>query len=228
MSLTHWMELAYTLAWLGGLLLFWFRTGKSLLLGSYIGCSLSVGFDWILGSSRVWNLNFAPDTVMLFSWFGIGQPLWGPVSYGVFYGFILFAWTKGIDGIRRMGIWAYLLLFPGIFLVNLVAEGTIIALTGAYRYALPDNTLFFHVPWMHFFTTGTMAAGIVGLCGATYALVRDLGFDDLDWKRAPDPVWRRHRAVLFVIGIALPQAAYYASLLVAFTLYSSLGLGSSN
>ena len=227
MNLTHGMEALYVVAWLAGLGLFWLRTRRAFLLGAYFGCSLSMGYDWLLSSSRVWNLQFDPTTVHLFSWYGIGQPLWGPVSYGVFYGLILFAWVLQVERIRKLGVWAYAALFPAIFLVNVIAEGSIISLSGAYRYGLPATLLVFHVPWMHFLTTGIMAAGIVGLCGGTYSLLRDVGWDDLSIADPVDAAVGRHRAMLIALGVALPQAAYYASLLAAFTLYSAMGLGNS-
>ena len=212
-------------SWLIGLLICLRQTRRSVLLGMYVGCSLTWGYDWILSMPTIWNLSFPAGTIMMTTWFGRSEALWAPFSYAAFYGLTLFYWLKfraPIDA--RLGFLQYLLAFPAGFLLNLVVEGSMIEFMGSNHYGLPAQMLVYNIPWLHFITTGSTFA-LLGLSGKAVLRIFDrTGWDDFDTSpRTLTSADTRFARTAFWVGVIAPQGAFFAVVVEAFYLYTWLG-----
>ena len=49
------VELFFLVAWAAGFWVFWRHTQRALLLGVYVGCTLSWTHDWVLAGPEIWK-----------------------------------------------------------------------------------------------------------------------------------------------------------------------------
>jgi hypothetical protein len=245
------VELFFLLAWAAGFWVFWNHTRRALLLGVYVGCTLSWTHDWVLAGPEIWRMDFHPDTIWIASWGSRPEALWAPLSYGAFFGFAVFAWLKYFETPMRarLGPWRYLVLFPAIFVGNVIVEGAIIEWAHTNRYHQPANWLIFNLPWLHLVTTGAMVTGILFFTIEAVRILEHFGWRDLEPVGAPvqrvlaptgggqthletlstpgateAAVPRRVRTAMFVVGVALPQAGLTAATMLALYLYDWIGV----
>ena len=246
------VELFFLLAWAAGFWVFWNHTRRALLLGVYVGCTLSWTHDWVLAGPEIWRMDFHPDTLWIATWGSRPEALWAPLSYGAFFGFAIFAWLKYFETPMRarLGPWRYLVLFPAIFVGNVIVEGAIIEWAHTNRYHQPANWLIFNLPWLHLVTTGAMVTGILFFTIEAVRILEHFGWHELepagapvervlaptgggqqaqpDPRTAPAPgeaaVPRRVRTAMFVVGVALPQAGLTAATMLALYLYDWIGV----
>ena len=183
------VELFFLVAWAAGFWVFWTQTRRALLLGVYVGCTLSWTHDWVLGGPEIWRMDFHPHTIWIATWGGRPEALWAPLSYGAFFGFGLFVWLRYCEtALRaRLGPWRYLVLFPAAFVGNVVVEGFIIEWAQTNRYHQPSHWLVFNLPWLHLVTTGAMLAGILFFTVEAVRLLEYFGWRDLEPARRPAP-----------------------------------------
>jgi hypothetical protein len=198
------VELLFLVAWGAGLWVFWNHTRRALLLGVYVGCTLSWTHDWTLAGPEIWRMDFHPDTIWIATWGSRPEALWAPLSYGAFFGFAIFLWLKHFEepARDRLGTWRYLALFPVIFVGNVVVEGSIIEWAHTNRYHQPANWLVFNIPWLHLVTTGLMLTGILFFTIEALRVLEHFGWQDLEppGRTAPVPAER----VLAPAGAGLP------------------------
>jgi hypothetical protein len=245
------VELFFFVAWAAGFWVFWNHTRRALLLGVYVGCTLSWTHDWVLAGPEIWRMDFHPDTIWIASWGSRPEALWAPLSYGAFFGVAVFAWLKYFETPMRarLGPWRYLVLFPAIFVGNVIVEGAIIEWAHTNRYHQPANWLIFNLPWLHLITTGAMVTGILFFTTEAVRILEHFGWHDLEPAGAPvdrvlapaggrrtqletfptpgatEPaVPRRVRTAMFVVGVALPQAGLTAATMLALYLYDWIGV----
>ena len=199
------VELFFGLSWVAGFWLFWRQTRRALLLGVYVGCTLSWTHDWVLGGPEVWKMDFHPHTIWIATWGGRPEALWAPLSYGAFFGLAAFFWLKYAETpLRaRLGPWRYLVLFPAIFAGNVVVEGAIIEWAHTNRYHQPAHWLIFNLPWLHFVTTGAMLAGILFFTIEAVRVCEYFGWHDLERAATPAPAPRQ--PALALAGDRSPQ-----------------------
>jgi hypothetical protein len=176
------VELFFLVAWAAGFWVFWNHTRRALLLGVYVGCTLSWTHDWVLASPEIWRMDFHPDTIWIATWGSRPEALWAPLSYGAFFGFAIFAWLKYFERPMRdrLGPWRYLVLFPAIFVGNVIVEGAIIEWAHTNRYHQPANWLIFNLPWLHLVTTGAMVTGILFFTIEAVRILEHFGWRDLE------------------------------------------------
>lgn len=74
---------------------------------------------------------------------------------------------------------------PVIDVLNLIAEGTLIALSDANRYHLDDTWIVFNLPWMHPLTTGVTAAGLVWIAVRATRVLAFAGWHEPEYASAP-------------------------------------------
>ncbi|HEY3238570.1 MAG TPA: hypothetical protein VGL92_03315 [Acidimicrobiia bacterium] len=250
------VELFFLSAWLVGFWLVWKHTRHTLLLGVYLGCTLSWTHDWVLAGPEIWRMDFHPDTIWIASWGTRNEGLWAPLSYGAFFGIGAFVWLKYLEAPLRqkLGAWRYLVIFPAVFAGNVIVEGAIIEWAHTNRYHQAGNWLLFNIPWLHFVTTGVMLAGIIFFTVEAMKLLDHFGWHELEPAPAAlrpervlvspsgaaasqpevsttagasgQPVPRRVRTAIFVVGLALPQAAFTAATMVGLYLYDWIGVPS--
>lgn len=249
------VELFFLVAWAAGFWVFWNHTRRALLLGVYVGCTLSWTHDWVLASPEIWRMDFHPDTIWIASWGTRNEGLWAPLSYGAFFGIGAFVWLKYLEAPLRqkLGAWRYLVIFPAVFAGNVIVEGAIIEWADTNRYHQAGNWLLFNIPWLHFVTTGVMLGGIIFFTVEAMRLLEHFGWRELEpapvaprpervlvspsgAAAQPDPapraaageqpVPRRIRAAIFVVGLALPHAAFTAATMVGLYLYDWIGVPS--
>jgi hypothetical protein len=239
------VELFFFVAWAAGFWVFWKYTRRALLLGVYVGCTLSWTHDWTLAGPEIWRMDFHPHTIWIATWGSRPEALWAPLSYGAFFGFGVFAWLRYVEApLRaRLGGWRYLVVFPAAFLGNVVVEGAIIQWAHTNRYHQPHNWLVFNLPWLHLVTTGAMLAGILFFTVEAVRVFEYFGWHDLEPPGSPEPVRpdrvsttagrvltarpdapptvvpRRVRTAIFVVGVALPQAGLTFATMLALYLY---------
>ncbi len=242
------VELFFLASWLGGLWLVWKHTRHTLLLGVYLGCTLSWTHDWVLASPEIWRMEFHPDTIWIASWGSRSEALWAPLSYGAFFGIGAFVWLRYLEAPLRqkLGGWRYLVIFPAAFAGNVIVEGAIIEWAHTNRYHQADSWLLFNVPWLHLVTTGLMLAGIIFFAVEAMKVLEHFGWRELEPAPAAAPrervlvspsgaatdpngarvtaaqaqaVPRRVRAAIFAVGFALPHAAFTAATMVGLYLY---------
>lgn len=246
------VELFFLVAWAGGFWVFWNHTRRALLLGVYVGCTLSWTHDWVLAGPEIWRMDFHPDTIWIASWGSRPEALWAPLSYGAFFGFAIFAWLKFFETPMRarLGPWRYLVLFPAIFVGNVIVEGASIEWAHTNRYHQPANWLIFNLPWLHLVTTGAMVTGILFFTVEAVRILEHFGWRDLEPTGSPvervlaptgggrqvqpetlptpdaaaPAVPRRVRTAMFVVGVALPQAGLTAATMLALYLYDWIGV----
>jgi hypothetical protein len=248
--------LFFLAAWLFGFWLVWTRTRHTLLLGVYLGCTLSWTHDWVLASPEIWRMDFHPDTIWIASWGSRNEGLWAPLSYGAFFGIGAFVWLKYLDAPlrRKLGAWRYLVIFPAVFTGNVIVEGAIIEWAGTNRYHQAGPWLLFNIPWLHLVTTGVMLGGIIFFTVEALKLLAHFGWHELEPAPAASPreervlvspsgaetqsipaptsvtgeqaVPRRIRTAIFVVGLALPHAAFTAATMVGLYLYDWVGVPS--
>lgn len=245
------VELFFLVAWAAGFWVFWNHTRRALLLGVYVGCTLSWTHDWVLAGPEIWRMDFHPDTIWIATWGSRPEALWAPLSYGAFFGFTIFFWLKHFETpLRaRLGPWRYLVLFPAIFVGNVIVEGAIIEWAHTNRYHQPANWLIFNLPWLHLVTTGAMVTGILFFTVEAVRVLEHFGWRELEPAGAPaervlapvgprqtepamlpnlaatEPaVPRRVRTAMFVVGVALPQAGLTAATMLALYLYDWIGV----
>lgn len=216
-------ELLVLGGWLLGLWLCLRHTRRGFMLGVFMGCSLTFGYDWFFADARLWNLHFHPDTIWLYHWFGQPQALWSPLSYGAFFGiagFLALRYRKVLD--RRLGLWQYPIAMPLIFLANVVVEGGAIALWQTNVYQLPPEYLFGNIPIRHLLTTGLMFAVALFCARQALDLIERAGWSDFNADPAgaanAEP---RMRWKVLLLGVVVPQAGFYAALVAAMMLYSA-------
>jgi len=175
------VELFFLLAWAAGFWLFWNHTRRALLLGVYVGCTLSWTHDWVLAGPEIWKMDFHPHTIWIATWGNRPEALWAPLSYGAFFGFAVFGWLRYCEApLRaRFGAWRYLVVFPAIFAGNVAVEGSIIEWAHTNRYHQPGHWLIFNLPWLHLVTTGAMLTGILFFTIEAVRLVEYFGWNDL-------------------------------------------------
>lgn len=198
------VELFFLVAWAAGFWVFWNHTRRALLLGVYVGCTLSWTHDWVLASPEIWRMDFHPDTIWIATWGSRPEALWAPLSYGAFFGFALFGWLRYCEAPMRarLGPWRYLVLFPAIFVGNVIVEGAIIEFASTNRYHQPDNWLFFNIPWLHLVTTGAMVTGILFFTIEALKVLEHFGWQELQPARTPAP----DEPILSPTGSAAPQS----------------------
>ncbi|MGH9285899.1 MAG: hypothetical protein ACRD0M_09545, partial [Acidimicrobiales bacterium] len=140
------VELFFLASWLSGLWLVWKHTRHTLLLGVYVGCTLSWTHDWVLAGPEIWRMDFHPDTIWIASWGTRNEGLWAPLSYGAFFGIGAFVWLKYLEAPLRqkLGAWRYLVIFPAVFAGNVVVEGAIIEWADTNRYHQAGHWLVFN------------------------------------------------------------------------------------
>lgn len=246
------VELFFLVAWAAGFWVFWNHTRRALLLGVYVGCTLSWTHDWVLASPEIWRMDFHPDTIWISTWGSRPEALWAPLSYGAFFGFGIFAWLKYFESpLRaRLGPWRYLVLFPATFVGNVIVEGSIIEWAHTNRYHQPANWLVFNLPWLHLLTTGAMLTGILFFTIEAVRILEHFGWRELEPATTPAErvlsptgggrqsqpdtqpaavvseaaVPRRVRTAMFVVGVALPQAGLTAATMLALYLYDWAGV----
>ncbi len=190
MSGVHLVELFFFVAWALGFWVFWKHTRRALLLGVYVGSTLSWTHDWVLAGPEMWRMDFHPDTIWIATWGSRPEGLWAPLSYGAFFGFAIFVWLKYFEGPARarLGAWRYVALFPAIFAGNVVVEGSIIEWAHTNRYHQPANWLVFNLPWLHLITTGAMLTGILFFTVEALRVLEHFGWRDLEPPGTPAPV----------------------------------------
>lgn len=183
------VELFFLVAWAAGFWVFWNHTRRALLLGVYVGCTLSWTHDWVLASPEIWRMDFHPDTIWIATWGSRPEALWAPLSYGAFFGFSVFGWLRFCEAPMRarLGPWRYLVLFPAIFVGNVIVEGAIIEWASTNRYHQPDDWLIFNLPWLHAVTTGAMVTGILFFTVEALKVLEYFGWRDLQPPGAPIP-----------------------------------------
>ena len=246
------VELFFLVAWAAGFWVFWNHTRRALLLGVYVGCTLSWTHDWVLAGPEIWRMDFHPDTIWIASWGSRPEALWAPLSYGAFFGFAIFFWLKYFETPMRarLGPWRYLVAFPAIFVGNVIVEGAIIEWAHTNRYHQPANWLIFNLPWLHLVTTGAMVTGILFFTIEAVRILEHFGWRELEPAGTPvEPVLaptgggqqarpdtrtapalgelavpRRVRTAMFVVGVALPQAGLTAATMLALYLYDWIGV----
>ncbi|MGH8991668.1 MAG: hypothetical protein ACRDZ7_09085 [Acidimicrobiia bacterium] len=176
------VELFFLAAWLGGLWLVWTRTRHTLLLGVYLGATLSWTHDWVLAGPEIWRMDFHPDTIRIATWGSRPEGLWAPLSYGAFFGIGAFVWLKYLEApLRRtLGAWRYLVIFPAVFAGNVIVEGAIIEWADTNRYHQAGHWLVFNIPWLHFVTTGVMLGGIIFFTVEALRVLEHFGWRELD------------------------------------------------
>jgi len=153
-------EVQVIVAWLIGLWMCWRYTRRAFLLGVYLSTSLTFGYDFLFAGSNLWRMTFHPDSIWMFQWFGRRYAVWAPLSYGFFFGIAAYLGIRYRVWLhQRLGVWQYVIAFPVLYVLNLAIEGTAIALWQVNIYHLPPKYLLFHVPIMHFVTTGIMFSG---------------------------------------------------------------------
>ena len=181
------VELFFLVAWIAGFWVVWKYTRRALLLGVYVGCTLSWTHDWVLGGPEIWRMDFHPHTIWIATWGNRPEALWAPLSYGAFFGLAVFGWLKWFEAPMRarLGAWRYLVLFPAIFAGNVAVEGAIIQWAHTNRYHQPGHWLVFNLPWLHLVTTGAMLAGILFFTIEAVRLVGYFGWDDLQPPGTP-------------------------------------------
>src|SRR5581483_7879233 len=179
----------FLVAWVAGFWLFWNHTRRALLLGVYIGCTLSWTHDWVLAGPEIWRMDFHADTLWIATWGSRPEAVWAPLSYGAFFGFGLFVWLRYCEEpLRgRLGPWRYLVLFPPVFAGNVVVEGAIIQWAHTNRYHQPASWLVFNLPWLHLVTTGAMLAGILFFTVEAVRVLEHFGWRDLEPAGSPAP-----------------------------------------
>lgn len=219
-------ELMVAATWLFGLWLCLRHTRRSFLLGVYLSTTLTFGYDWLFARDWMWRMTFHPESLWLFELFGEKYALWAPLSYGFFFGIAAYLGVRHRDWLDRvLGIWQYLLAFPVIFLLNIVVEGTAIELWQVNCYRLPPQWLIANIPWLHMLTTGTMFSGTLFLVRHGHRLLETLGWNDfIDEGPAPNAELTRIRSSVFFLGLAIPQAAFYAALVLGLFLYDLLAI----
>jgi hypothetical protein len=250
------VELFFLASWLGGLWLVWKHTRHTLLLGVYLGCTLSWTHDWVLAGPEIWRMDFHPDTIWVATWGSRNEGLWGPLSYGAFFGIGAFVWLKFLEAPlrQRLGAWRYAVIFPAVFAGNVVVEGAIIEWAHTNRYHQAGNWLVFNIPWLHLVTTGVMLAGIIFFTVEAMRVLEHFGWRELEPAPAPAPrpaqvlvspsgaaaqpngsaltapgaheVPRRIRAAIFAVGLALPHAAFTAATMAGLYLYDWISVPS--
>jgi hypothetical protein len=183
------VELFFLVAWVAGFAVFWKHTRRALLLGVYVGCTLSWTHDWVLAGPEIWRMDFHPHTIWIATWGSRPEALWAPLSYGAFFGFGVFGWLRWCEApLRaRLGPWRYLVVFPAAFLGNVVVEGAIIQWAHTNTYHQPGHWLVFNLPWLHFVTTGAMLAGILFFTVEAVRLLEYFGWHDLEPVGSPAP-----------------------------------------
>ena len=183
------VELFFLVAWAAGFWLFWHHTRRALLLGVYVGCTLSWSHDWVLAGPEIWKMDFHPHTIWIATWGSRPEALWAPLSYGAFFGFGVFVWLRYFEtSLRaRLGAWRYLVLFPAAFLGNVVVEGSIIEWAHTNRYHQPGHWLIFNLPWLHLVTTGAMLTGILFFTIEAVRVLDHFGWHDLEAPGPPVP-----------------------------------------
>lgn len=243
------VELFFLASWLGGLWLVWKHTRRTLLLGVYVGCTLSWTHDWALAGPEIWRMDFHPETLWIASWGRRNEGLWAPLSYGAFFGIGTFVWLRYLEAPLRakLGAWRYLVIFPAVFAGNVIVEGAIIEWADTNRYHQAGNWLVFNIPWLHFITTGVMLGGIIFFTVEALRVLEHFGWRELEAAGVPAPhparvlvspsgtevapngagtahsvtpaVPRRIRTAIFLVGVALPHAAFTAATMVGLYLY---------
>ena len=183
------VELFFLVAWAAGFWVFWRHTQRALLLGVYVGCTLSWTHDWVLAGPEIWKMDFHPHTIWIATWGSRPEALWAPLSYGAFFGFGVFVWLRYFEASlrARLGAGRYLVLFPAAFLGNVVVEGSIIEWAHTNRYHQPGHWLIFNLPWLHLVTTGAMLTGILFFTIEAVRVFEYFGWRDLALVAAPAP-----------------------------------------
>jgi hypothetical protein len=222
------VELFFAVAWTVGLVLVWKTTRRNFLVGLYLGSTLTFAADWTFAGPALWNMKFAPHTLLIGTWGGRGEALWAPLSYGAFFGIFGWLWLRFVEPRLqpKLGPWRYALIFPAIYAGNLLVEGTLIQLTHANTYGLGSEWLLFNIPWLHFFTTGIMAAGLVWAAVQSTHLLELAGWHELEPHDKPQDVsfTRRSRVAIFSLGLAVPHVAFAAAITAGLYLYRALGV----
>ena len=217
------VEVFFLTAWVFGFWLCFTKTRRAYLLGAYVGLSVTWLWDWLF-AYHLWNMTFAHETIIMLTWAGHGEALWAPLSYGAFFGIAMYFWMRHEPAIvRTFGIWRYPLIFPTMFIANLIFEGLIIQFTNCNTYHLPEQFLVINIPWMHFVTTGGMAFGVIILNSTALSVFKEAGWEEF-LSATSGPLSKGWRAKLFWIGVCLPQAAFFFSLLAGMYLYDAMGL----
>lgn len=222
------VELGFAIAWIVGFVLVWRTTRRTFLVGLYLGATLSFSHDWVLGGPTLWDMTFADDTVLLGTWGGRQMAVWSPVSYGSFFGIFAWLWLRYAEPrlAPRLASWRYALVFPAIYVLNVVVEGGMIELSDANTYHLDDRWVLLNIPWLHLFTTGTFAAVLVWIAVQSLRVLEFAGWRELDapgsalQREVPRPV----RVGIFSLGLAVPHVAFTAGTIVTILLYDAIGV----
>jgi hypothetical protein len=199
------VELLFLASWLGGLWLVWKQTRHTLLLGVYLGCTLSWTHDWVLASPEIWRMDFHPDTIWIASWGSRNEGLWAPLSYGAFFGIGAFVWLRYLEAPLRqkLGAWRYLVMFPAVFAGNVIVEGAIIQWAHTNRYHQAGSWLVFNIPWLHLVTTGVMLAGIIFFTVEAMRVLEHFGWRELEPAPPTTAAPRRARVLVSPSGTAV-------------------------
>ncbi|MHB8695639.1 MAG: hypothetical protein ACYDHH_30835 [Solirubrobacteraceae bacterium] len=142
-------ELAIFAIWLVGLLGILRLDRNELLLGVYVGATLTIFWDWICGSPYLFNIPHYDHRFLGHLWTiqGRTEPLWVAFAQGPFFGLpavlaLNWGWLR-----ERGNFVLYLLLGAAVGASDYIIEGISVGTLHLYKYTYNPANLFVGVPW---------------------------------------------------------------------------------
>lgn len=139
------------------------RTRSWILVGGYVGSTLTVLFDWTFNTKWFFNVAYSPNFIPLFTIGETVQPVALLFTYAFFFG-IPTAFLAGnrewLD--RRFGVWGWLLVFLGMGLLQPLFEIPMVSWLHLWTYYQAPQYLLGGVIWSNIWFSGLLGVSCYG------------------------------------------------------------------
>ncbi len=187
------------------------RTRSLIVLGGYVGSTLTVLFDWMFNTKWFFNVLYSSNFIPLFRIGETVQPVALLFTYAFFFGIptaFLARNRAWLD--RRFGVAGWLLVFLGMGLLQPLFEIPMVSWLHLWTYYQAPQYLLGGVIWSNIWFSGLLG---VSCYGALRLALR--------WENATCPLQdpREDRLRQLVTGAAGIWSAFYVSTLVQLMLW---------
>lgn len=207
------------------------------VIGGYLGATLTVLFDWTFNTRWFFNVLYSPNFIPLFSIGGVVQPVALSFTYAFFFGIptaFLALHRDWID--RRFGRWGWVLVFVGMGLLQPLFEIPMVSWLHLWTYYQAPDYLLGGVIWSNIWFSGGLGTACYGALRLALRWEsarrpdgrRDPDTEETEWEGGygPDVRERRkatiplvigereHRVRAALTGVAAIWSAFYATTLL--------------
>lgn len=211
-----------------------YRARSWVVVGGYLGATLTVLFDWMFNTRWFFNVLYSPNFIPLFRIGDTVQPIALLFTYAFFFGIptAFFALNREwID--RKFGRWGWLLIFVGMGLLQPLFEIPMVSWLHLWTYYQAPGYLIGGVIWSNIWFSGFLGVACYGALrvalrweSARRPVVEGEEFDALG--AGSGPAVRERTLVIteredtlrtVATGVAAIWAAFYATTLLQLLLW---------